>query len=186
MNIDVTEPPSHTEETLDDVPVEAARVDELQVIAVPATLWRRVLAFTIDAGLVGSLAVGFLLAAASVTKAKVPPPSLGLFDLWLFRLSAWHGLVVATLVLTVVLTLVYTTLGAFLWNGRTLGRLLTGVRLVNKQGDALTPVHALTRATFALISSALFFAGFWLALFDRRGQTLHDKLASTFVVRLQT
>ncbi|RYZ38766.1 MAG: RDD family protein, partial [Myxococcaceae bacterium] len=25
--------------------------------------------------------------------------------------------------------------------------------------------------------------GFWMALFDRRGQTLHDKLTSTFVVQ---
>ncbi len=33
------------------------------------------------------------------------------------------------------------------------------------------------------VSFVPFLAGFWLALFDRRGQTLHDKLTQTFVVR---
>ena len=37
----------------------------------------------------------------------------------------------------------------------------------------------------SLLSFALFLSGFWLALFDRHGQTLHDKLTKTFVVKLQ-
>jgi uncharacterized RDD family membrane protein YckC len=41
------------------------------------------------------------------------------------------------------------------------------------------------RAALSLASFGLFLSGFWLALFDRRGQTLHDKLTSTFVVQLK-
>ena len=37
---------------------------------------------------------------------------------------------------------------------------------------------------YVLIAPAFLLAGFWVALFDRRGQTLHDKLTSTFVVRM--
>jgi hypothetical protein len=39
------------------------------------------------------------------------------------------------------------------------------------------------RALLSLISAGAFLGGFWLAIFDRRGQTLHDKLTRTFVVR---
>jgi uncharacterized RDD family membrane protein YckC len=55
---------------------------------------------------------------------------------------------------------------------------------VDDSGAAPGPARALVRAALALVSFALFLAGFWLALFDRRGQTLHDKLTRTFVVRL--
>ncbi len=178
---------SHTDETLDETvekPITAA-VENVQVIASPASLARRLASFGIDTALVGTVAVTFLMLAASVTKAKTPPVQLGLLDAWLFRLSAWHGLVVVTLFFTVLLALAYTTLGAFLFQGRTVGRFVTGLRLVDRHGGLVTPVHAVTRATFSLVSMVLFFAGFSLAFFDRRGQTLHDKLASTFVVRLQ-
>jgi uncharacterized RDD family membrane protein YckC len=178
----VSEPP---EETLDDSQEVQVPVENLQILASPASLGRRLLALTIDAAVVGTGAVLFLFLAAAITKAKSPPGNLGVLDAWLFRLSAWHGLVVVALFLLAALALAYTTFGAFLFRGRTLGRWLTGLHLVDKKGEALTPVHAVTRATFALVSMGLFFSGFWLALFDRRGQTLHDKLASTFVVRLQ-
>ena len=46
------------------------------------------------------------------------------------------------------------------------------------------PVHRpLIRALFSFVSFGLCLSGFWLALFDRKGQTLHDKLTRTFVVR---
>ena len=74
-------------------------------------------------------------------------------------------------------------LAAFLWNGRTLGRLLLGLRLVDTHGVAPAPGRAIVRAILASLSFVLFLGGFWMALFDRRGQTLHDKLTSTFVVQ---
>ncbi|MCA2978043.1 MAG: RDD family protein, partial [Myxococcaceae bacterium] len=80
---------------------------------------------------------------------------------------------------------VYTTLFAFLWRGRTPGRLLLGIHLVDATGQAPHAGRALVRAALSLASFGLFLSGFWLALFDRKGQTLHDKLTSTFVVRLK-
>jgi uncharacterized RDD family membrane protein YckC len=45
--------------------------------------------------------------------------------------------------------------------------------------------EALIRAALAVPSAAFGLAGFALALLDPRGQTLHDKLCGTVVVRAQ-
>ena len=87
--------------------------------------------------------------------------------------------------LAAVLAFVYTTLFAVLWSGRTPGRRLMGIHLVDSTGQAPGPTRALIRAVLSLVSFGLFLSGFWLALFDRHGQTLHDKLTRTFVVKLQ-
>lgn len=60
--------------------------------------------------------------------------------------------------------------------GRTPGMALAGLRVRTLQGDEPTPAEALMRAALSLPSAALGMFGFLLALFDRRGQTLHDKL----------
>ena len=78
----------------------------------------------------------------------------------------------------------YGTLFAVAWRGRTIGRRLFDLYLVDSQGAPPTPARAMARSFVALISFALFLGGFWMALFDPKGQTLHDKLCSTFVVRL--
>ena len=58
-----------------------------------------------------------------------------------------------------------------------------GLRLVDTHGLAPAPTRAIVRALLSVVSFGLFLGGFWMALFDRRGQTLHDKLTSTFVVQ---
>ena len=66
--------------------------------------------------------------------------------------------------------------------GRTPGMAFTGQSLRRLGGDPLTPGEALLRALFSLPSAALGLFGFVLALFDSRGQTLHDKLCRCVVV----
>jgi len=48
-------------------------------------------------------------------------------------------------------------------------------------GGSPTPVAALARALLSVVSAAGLF-GFVLALFDRRAQTLHDKLCRCLVI----
>jgi uncharacterized RDD family membrane protein YckC len=60
--------------------------------------------------------------------------------------------------------------------GTTPGLRLAGLRVRTLHGDDPTFGEALARAVLALPSAALGLFGFVLALFDRRGQTLHDKL----------
>ncbi len=71
------------------------------------------------------------------------------------------------------------------WRGTTLGGLITGLRVVRVDGRPLTRDVALVRACGALISVPLGIGWFW-ASWDPRGQTWHDKLAGTVVIRDDT
>jgi len=58
----------------------------------------------------------------------------------------------------------------------------TGQRLRTLEGQPLEPIVAFARALLAVFSGALGLFGFVLALFDLRGQTLHDKLCRCVAV----
>lgn len=155
-----------------------------EIHARPASLWRRLLSFSIDTAAIVGVSALYITLASSITGVKAPS-SQGLTAL--DALAAWmHALqsvLVPGFVLMLVLALAYCAVAAFLWNGRTLGRLLLGLRLVDTHGLAPAPGRAIVRALLAVVSFGLFLGGFWMALFDRRGQTLHDKLTSTFVIQ---
>ena len=131
----------------------------------PAELWRRALAWAVDGALV--LAVGAFY--------------LGLAH-WVTGGVSLQGLLLPALGLYVLVGAVYATVGS-LMGGRTLGLRLAGIRLVDDRGQAPAPTVTLARALLGAVSAALLGLGFWVALVDRRGQTLHDKLTSTFIVQ---
>ncbi|QSQ28356.1 RDD family protein [Pyxidicoccus parkwayensis] len=154
-----------------------------EVHARPASLWRRLLSFTVDTAAIAGVAALYITLASSVTGTKAPAAGLVGLDAFVAWLRAFHTVLLPGFFLVLVLALVYCAVAAFLWNGRTLGRLLLGLRLVDTHGVAPAPGRAIVRAVLASLSFVLFLGGFWMALFDRRGQTLHDKLTSTFVVQ---
>lgn len=154
------------------------KASALEVFASPAGLFRRTLSWVIDLIFVGALVAALLFAAMVVIlptggnlTANAPIALLG-------------KVAIPGVALTVLMAFVYSALFAFLMQGRTLGRRVAGIHLVDGTGHAPGPIRALFRALLSVVSFALFLAGFWLALFDRKGQTLHDKLSRTFVVRL--
>jgi uncharacterized RDD family membrane protein YckC len=144
-----------------------------RIVASPAAPLRRLAAWVIDLGCIGAVTAVFVLGATAV----IAPKDVAL-------LESLASVALPAALLAALLAFVYTTLFAFFFRGRTPGRRLLGIFLVDDSGAAPGPARALVRAALALVSFALFLAGFWLALFDRRGQTLHDKLTRTFVVRL--
>ncbi|MGQ0503898.1 MAG: RDD family protein [Myxococcaceae bacterium] len=148
----------------------------------PAPLWRRVAALAVDAAAIGTVVALYLTVALAVTGITPPTHSLGGLDAVMLRLHAWQPVMVPGLVLTLLICLVYSAVFAVIWEGRTPGRRLLGLRLVDASGLAPTPARASVRALLTTVSFAVFLGGFWLALFDRKGQTLHDKLTSTFIV----
>ncbi|RKH51826.1 RDD family protein [Corallococcus aberystwythensis] len=154
-----------------------------EIHARPASLWRRLLSFTVDTAAISAVAAAYITLASSIAGVKGPQPGLTGLDAFVAWLRAMHTVLLPGVVLVLVLATVYCAVAAFLWNGRTLGRLLLGLRLVDTHGMAPTPGRAIFRALLAGLSFVLFLGGFWMALFDRRGQTLHDKLTSTFVVQ---
>lgn len=154
-----------------------------EVHARPASLWRRLLSFSIDTAAIAGVAALYITLASSVTGVKSPEAGLSGLDGFVAWLRALHTVLLPGVFLVMLLALVYCAVAAFLWNGRTLGRLLLGLRLVDTHGLAPAPGRAIIRAMLSSVSFVLFLGGFWMALFDRRGQTLHDKLTSTFVVQ---
>lgn len=149
------------------------RVDDT-VTAEPAALWRRTGAWLTDLVFVSVLVLGLLTIATTVIAPRNLTP-----------LQQLQSIALPGLALAGILSFVYTSLFAFLWDGRTPGRRVMGIHLVDASGHAPAPLRALVRAMLSLVSFGLFLSGFWLALFDRHGQTLHDKLTRTFVVKLQ-
>jgi uncharacterized RDD family membrane protein YckC len=65
--------------------------------------------------------------------------------------------------------------------GRTPGKQLFGVRVIDRKGNHPGLVRSFVRAICYGIS-AIFLVGFAWAAFDRRNQAFHDKIARTFVV----
>ena len=103
-------------------------------------------------------------------------------DYWLDLLLRGPHLPLLWAAVAALLAIAYSWLFAFL-GGRTPGLAAAGLRLESVRGGALTVDKALLRATLSVPSAALGLLGFALALLDPRGQTLHDKLCGTIVVR---
>lgn len=163
--------------------LEADAVDEefevTEEIVMPpaAPAWRRLLAWTIDGSL---LLIVPLVALAAATRgvADEDGVALRLVDL-LQADGAVQGAAVALAALT---AFVYLTLSSFL-GGRTPGAALAGLGVVScASGDPPSLGRAALRAALAVAGTFACFAGPAWALFDGRGQALHDKLAGTVVM----
>jgi uncharacterized RDD family membrane protein YckC len=129
------------------------------------------------------VATGYLALASLIVGIKSRDTHFSGIDAVVERVQVWQPILVPGAFLAAVLAVVYSALFAILWNGRTPGRVVSGIRLVDRRGLPPSPIRATIRGILSIFSFAFFLGGFWLALFDRRGQTLHDKLTSTFVVR---
>ena len=74
----------------------------------------------------------------------------------------------------------------FVWYyGATLGKILTKIRVVDY--NTLNRVSLLTSATRSvgrLFSEMFFYAGFFLAFYNKSNQTFHDKIAKTLVINI--
>ncbi|HEY3128838.1 MAG TPA: RDD family protein [Acidobacteriota bacterium] len=66
---------------------------------------------------------------------------------------------------------------------RTVGMMLTGLKVIDEQADDLLFYQLLLRCVFFLFSWALAMFGLMWALWDRRSRCLHDFLSRTAVIR---
>lgn len=67
--------------------------------------------------------------------------------------------------------------------GQTPGKFALGIRVIKADGSAISDVDAVIRAIGYQVSSTLFGLGFIWAIFDKKNQSWHDKMARTYVVR---
>lgn len=128
----------------------------------------RALAFTIDLviGLVSFTAVSAWGAWMWERLIDRDPPDLN--GVWAtVALLGWIG---AYLFLATVIA------------GRTVGKALVGLRVVRRDGSAVSPGSALVRVVALPASTSFFALGLLWSLADRRRRTFHDVLARTVVV----
>ena len=83
-----------------------------------------------------------------------------------------------------VLVLWFGSLWVFNAIGHTPGQRLFGLRIVRTDGTAPGLAVGLGRTLATLLSGAFFHLGYLWALWDREGQTWHDHLAGTHVIKI--
>jgi len=84
-----------------------------------------------------------------------------------------------------VAPVIYFGLIVWLTNGRTLGKWLTGIRVVSLVHERMTFWHSLERALGYGASLLEAGSGFFQYLVHPSHQTVHDRIAETIVVRLR-
>ena len=84
----------------------------------------------------------------------------------------------------VIIQLLYFTYFESSLKQATIGKQLMNMKVVDKNGDRLTPAGALIRSLSKFISALILMIGYIMAAFDARKQSLHDKIAGTFVVKV--
>ncbi len=67
--------------------------------------------------------------------------------------------------------------------GTTLGGRVMGLKVVDAQGQPLSVGAAAIRWIGSAVSAIIIFIGYLMAFWDKRKQTLHDKMAGSFVVK---
>lgn len=69
-------------------------------------------------------------------------------------------------------------------DGQTPGKFAMGIRVIRTDGSEISDIDALIRAIGYYVSNLVFSLGFIWAIFDKQNQTWHDKMARTYVVRV--
>lgn len=136
-----------------------------------AGFWRRFLALVIDGIILG--VVGGILAAV-----------FGLGSGSAGGGSASFNFGTGGTLLNIILDLLYFTLMIGLVNGKTLGGMVLGIRVVPADGGGSVSIgKALIRTVVAYISGLVLVLGYLWMLWDSNKQTWHDKAAGTYVVK---
>ncbi|MBU2054314.1 MAG: RDD family protein [Proteobacteria bacterium] len=142
--------------------------------------WRRLFAYLIDKFILYLICLILFLVGLLVMELDV-----GAIDYFLSSGLLPNG--TGSFTLTYIVAMLLMDMAYFTWfhgaAGRTPGKMLFGLRVIQTSGDPLTFGVAFLRWVGYLISGPLFFLGFLWIAFDGRKQGWHDKIAATLVVR---
>ncbi len=164
-------------------PLPAAESLVEEIHAAPGAIISRLAAWMVDGAVLGALFVAFLFVAQAIAgSAPIASQATGI-DWLVERALAARSLALPGAALFAALAFVYSSLFHAL-GGHTLGERLFGLVVVDESGQSPRLAVSAARSALGLLSAALLMMGFALALFDRRRQSLHDKLTRTFVVHL--
>jgi uncharacterized RDD family membrane protein YckC len=143
--------------------------------------WRRWFAFAIDQAILYLLSL-ILLVVGLLARETGGSPGL-MFSVE----TVLDG--TGSFALLHMLASLLTAAAYFTWfhglTGRTPGKMLLGLCVVQASGEPMTPGVAFLRTVGYLISGLFFWLGFLWVAFDGRKQGWHDKIAATVVLRVQ-
>lgn len=71
----------------------------------------------------------------------------------------------------------------FYFGGKTLGKRIMGLKVIKRDNSKLTLGDAFERTHGYAFSTSILLIGFFQMLWDKKGLTMHDKIADTTVVR---
>jgi uncharacterized RDD family membrane protein YckC len=87
-------------------------------------------------------------------------------------------------VLTFLLTITYQWYFLTKYQGQTPGKMLLGIRVVKTDGSALSTLDSIVRTLGYTLNWILLGIGWLLAFWDKNHQGLHDRMADTYVVKV--
>ena len=134
--------------------------------------WIRFVAYLIDSIILYfafSLLV-FIFTGDLFYQSKIDPMAFGK-DYWLITSS------------NVILSLLYFVGMESSKYQASLGKMVFGLKVIDLEGQRLTPLRALGRYLGKILSALILLIGFIMAGFDSKKQALHDKIASTYVIQ---
>jgi uncharacterized RDD family membrane protein YckC len=148
-----------------------------------AGFWHRLIAFLVDAAIVGLIAMALNRASVGpFSTTKLPDLNLTWFDQIAEVILRHSRILLPAIIANLCLCFAYVYLH-LVFLGRTPGKLLVGLRVIDTKGRKVGPIRAFIR-TLAYIPSGLCFGmGFLWVAFDVERRGVHDLIAGTFVVR---
>lgn len=129
--------------------------------------WIRFLATLIDGviiGIIGSLVGGNQVTSYEQTADGMYSVSVNFFG--------WYTLI----------PIVY-VLGFWIWKSATPGKMALKLKIIDEQGNNLTPVTAIIRYLGYLVSGIILGIGYLMIAFTKNKRGLHDMIAKTYVIR---
>lgn len=75
-------------------------------------------------------------------------------------------------------------LAFWIWKGATPGKMICKLQIVNEKGGKITPKHAILRVLGYFVSFISLCIGFIWIGFDEKKQGWHDKIAKTYVIKV--
>jgi uncharacterized RDD family membrane protein YckC len=164
-------------------PNPAFKEDVQEVQVTVAGVGRRLLALVIDGLLSFAVTVFFLMAAVWLL-GPARLPNLDASGPWyLVRLAIDHSAVLpayAALYLFLSFLLAFVCMAT---TGQTPGKMLMDVRVIQTDGEPLTPFRVIVRMVGFVLAMLPFMLGLLWAVIDSRKQGIHDKLADSYVIR---
>lgn len=142
------------------------------------------------AWIIDGLIVGFAVAILTAILIFSVPNHLGVDTSFIrgsFSPEELNMLILSsTLVVSIVWLLISTTYHAAMLvaYGQSLGKMVTGIKVLTVEGDRLTWGTAILRSATALVlSRQILYLGYIWAFFQPQHQAWHDMIARTFVVK---